>query len=132
MTYIETRQRFLNRCAALLPKSLHSSLVLDEAADTFPEIHTAERDYVCALDSHEEIIRKTDALTDSDLRSYLVTLIPSAIEDEADEYDDESFQLTQSDAADIMLFARLVDPTDSNIAAEIRDIIHSKFEHISV
>lgn len=130
MTYAETKTKFLERCATLLPQPLHATFILDEIGDAFPEIHTAEREYVCALDSHAEIIAKTDALTDDDIRAYLLSYVPDAIVEIAeDDDDDEPLQLTASDADVIMTFARSIDPTESNIAAAVRDAIRDNFDH---
>lgn len=132
MTYADIRQRFFDRCAELLPTQLRDTYILEEIGDAYPEIHTAEREYVCALDSHDEIVQKVTALTDDEIRHYLVTYVSDAILAELDDYDDEPFQLTQRDADEIMTFARLTDPTESNYAASVRDTIRDNFDHITI
>lgn len=132
MTYAETKSAFLERCAALLPQPLHQTFILDEIGDAFPEIHTAEREYVCALDSHDEIIRKTTALTDDEIKTYLLSYVPDAVLEIAEDDDDDpetALNLTASDADVIMTFAREIDPTESNIAAAVRDTIRDNFDH---
>lgn len=127
---MQTRQSFLERCAALLPDALHATYILDEIGDAYPEIHTAEREYVCALDSHSVIIEKVTALTDDDVIKYLASYIPDAIlaEIENDDEDNSLADLDQTKSDAIIDFARRVDPTESNIAAEIRDTIRDNFD----
>jgi len=131
-TYAETRQSFLDRCAAILPKPLHATFILDEIGDSYPEIHTAERDYVCANDSHDEIKRKTLALTTREIIEILCTKIPDAIIEIhceiAEPDDDDVTTFTQRDSDEIIDFAKLIDPSESNIAAEIRDTIRDNFD----
>lgn len=130
MSYSETKTKFLERCAALLPSVLHSTYILDEIGDAYPEIHTAEREYVCALDSHAEIIEKVSALSDDDVIAYLASYIPDAIVAELEEEPDDNTlaDLTQTQSDEIIEFARRVDPTESNIAASVRDTIRDNFD----
>lgn len=133
-SYNETRLNFINRLGAILPKPLHSTLIIDEIGDRYPDLHTGERNYVCALDSHEKIVAAVEALTTREIIEILSSLIPDAIVSALDAADDdeEIFQLTQRDADEIMSFVRLIDPTDSNIAAEVRDTIRDNIESVNV
>lgn len=132
MNYNEAKTNFLARCAALLPNSLHATYILDNTADSFPEIHTAEREYVCALDDHATIIAKTNALTDREIAEYLATYVGDAIRADFESDPDDAIQLTQRDVDEIMTFVRAIDPTDSNIAAEARDAIRDNFENVTL
>lgn len=127
--YLDARHLFLSRAAALLPNVMHGSQLLDELGDSYPEIHTMGRDYVCAADSHEEIISKTNALTDEDVKIILLDKIPGALCDEIDDYEDGEFTLSQYEADDLIKFAREIDP---DTAVEISDLIRNNFEHITL
>lgn len=132
MTYSETRQRFESRCAAILPSVLHSSCILAEISDVYPEIHLATRDLVCDLDSHESIVAKVDALSDHDVTEFVLSYVADAIVSEVHDHDDASFQMTQRDADEIMSLAYKIDPTASDVAAKIRDAIRDNIENVSV
>ncbi len=132
MTYAETRQRFESRCASILPSVLHSSCILAEISDTYPEIHLADRDLVCDLDSHESIVAKVDALSDADVKEFVLSYIADAIVAEIHNHDDADFQMTQLDADEIMSLAREIDPTESNVAAKIRDAIRDNIDTVTV
>lgn len=132
MSYSQTRATFLARCTATLPNVLHSSFVLDTIADAYPELHIADRDFVCAADSHDEIIRKTAALTDADVKTIVLSYIPNALLDEIHNNDDADFQISQREADEIMTLAREIDPTESNIAAHVRDTIRDNFDNVTV
>lgn len=130
MTYAETKTAFLNRCAALLPTALHRTFILDEIADAYPELHTGEHEYACALDSADVIMSKVAALSDTEITTLLLSYVPDAIVEIAEDDDDEDpLELTESGANDVMTFARSIDPTESEIAAHVRDAIRDNFDH---
>lgn len=127
--YLDARHRFLSRAASLLPNVMHSSQLLDELGDSYPEIHTTARDYVCAADSHEEIISKTNALTDEDIKVILLDKIPGSLMDEIDDYEDGEFTLSQYEAEDLIKFAREI---DADTALLVHELIRNNFEHIAL
>lgn len=115
MTYKTTREQFMSRVDALIPANL--TVVADEIAELYPEFHVPSyADLVCAADSHAEIIDAVRNLTDADVIAIITLPLADAIMNRAEE-------LTQSEAEEIMTLVRRIDPTDSNIAAEIRDAI---------
>lgn len=120
MTYKTTKIEFLARVDALIPASL--TAVADEIAELYPEFHVPSyADLVCAADSHAEIIDAVRQLSDNDVIAIITLPLADAIMNRADE-------LTQSEADEIMTLVRKIDPTDSNIAAEIRDAIRDNHD----
>lgn len=132
MSYAKTRKNFIARVTETLPPVLHSSPILDKVGDAYPDLHIAGREFVCDLDSHDEIIRKTNALTDGDIKIIVLSFVPDAIVSESHDHDDADFQISQREADEIMTLAREIDPTDSNIAAEIRDAIRDNIDTVTV
>lgn len=125
MTYARTRNDFLIRCINALPAALHATAILPEIRDVFPDLHIADRELICDLDSTDVIIDKTRALTDDDIATILLDYIPDAIVAELP-------ALTQTDADAIMTLARKIDPTESNVAANVRDTLRDNYDDITV
>lgn len=120
MTYKSTKNEFLARLDAIVPACIAS--VTDEIAELYPEFHIpAYADLVCAADSHAEIIDAVRSLSDNDIIAIITLPLADAIMNRADE-------LTQSEADEIMTLVRRIDPTDSFIAAEIRDTIRDNHD----
>lgn len=120
MTYKTTREQFMNRLDAIVPACIAS--VTAEIAELYPEFHVpAYADLVCAADSHAEIIDAVRNLSDNDIIAIMTLPLADAIMNRADE-------LTQSEADEIMTLVRMIDPTESNIAAEIRDTIRDNHD----
>lgn len=125
MSYKSTREEFMTRLVAIIPPVLAESTIADEIAELYPELHVPfYADLVCAADTHAEIIDAVRTLSDDDLVAIVTLPMSDAIM--------QLEELTQSDADDIMTLVRRVDPTDSNIAAEIRDTIRDTFDNVTL
>ena len=125
MTYARTKNDFLIRCVNILPDSLAKTTILPEIRDVFPDLHIADREFMCDLDDTAVIIDKTRALTDDEIITILASYIPDAIVADLPE-------LSQRDADEIMTLVRKIDPPDSNVAAEIRDTLRDNYEEITI
>jgi hypothetical protein len=125
MTYAETKTAFCARAAKLLPVALRDTLIITAISNQYPEFHYPTGDYACGADNADRVIADITALTDDEIRAIIAYHTPDFIIDIEP-------ALTQPLADEIMTLARAVDPTESNIAAEIRDAIRDNHENVRV
>lgn len=133
-TYDETKSEFMNRAAAIMPSVLAETTLLDTLADQYPCLHVAGVEYLCALDETADIIERATKLTNDNLVAIVASFIPDAIETALDESpaDARIFEMTDNDAHEIMRAMRTIDPTESSVAARVRDDIRNNFDNVTI
>lgn len=125
MSYSRAKNDFLIRIVHMLPIPLAKTELLPTLRDDYPELHVGARAYVCAEQTHDEIIDTVRALSDDDVIAILAPRIADAIATEQP-------AMTQTQADEIMTLVRKIDPTDSNAAALVRDAIRDNIDNVRV